>query len=167
MLPKPNKGHFSPLNYRRISLLYTLANILEKVLRKRMHFISRKLNLNREEKYCFKNGHCSTHAILGVIERITLGFNNNKRTIALFLNIKRAFDKFWITGFILKLTAHIIHIIHSYIHNRTFAIVHGNSESSRRHIYAGVPQGSLLGPTPFKIYINYLPYIENDNNVAI
>ena len=121
MLPKPNKDHSSPLNYRPISLLNSLAKLFEKVLLKRLHFILKKLNLIREDQYGFKKGHSTTHALLRLIERITHGFNNNKSTIALFLDIERAFDKVWITGLISKLIkagvpAHFIHMLHSYLH---------------------------------------------------
>jgi hypothetical protein len=120
------------------------------------------------------------------IERITLGLNNNKATLALFLDIERAFDKVWITRLISKLIkagipAQFIHIIHNYLYNRAFTVVHGNSESTRRPIRARVLQGSLLGPVLFnidinstrinithldatlQIYINYIPYVENIN----
>jgi hypothetical protein len=107
-----------------------------------------------------------------IIERITLGFNNRKATLALFLDIERAFDKVWITGLISKLIkagipAQFIHIIHNYLNNRAFTVVHGNFESTRRPIRAGVPKGSLLGPVLFNIYINNIPSIENDINVTV
>jgi hypothetical protein len=128
MLPKPNKDHSSPLKYKPISLLSSLEKLFEKVLLKRLHFTLRQLNLIREDQYGFRKGHSTTHALLRLIERITLGFNNNKRTLALFLDIERAFDRVWITGLMSKLMtaeipAHLIHIIYSYLHNRTFAVV--------------------------------------------
>jgi hypothetical protein len=117
MLPKPNNDHSSPLNYRPISLLNSLAKLFEKVLLKRSHFTLRKLNLIREDQYGFKKGHSTTHPVLRLIERITLGFNINKTTLALFLDIERAFDKVWITGLLSKLIkaeipAQLIHIIY-------------------------------------------------------
>jgi hypothetical protein len=113
MLPKTGKDNTSPLNYRPISLLNSLAKLFENILLIRLNFKLKELNLIREEQYGFKKGHSTTHALTR-IERITLGFNNNKATLALFLDIERAFDKVWITGLIYKLIkegtpAHFIH----------------------------------------------------------
>jgi hypothetical protein len=93
MLAKPGKDHTSPLNYRPISLLNSLGKLFEKIILKRLNFQLRELNVIRNDQYGFKRGHSTTHALLRNIERITHGFNNNKSTVALFLDIERAFDK--------------------------------------------------------------------------
>jgi hypothetical protein len=131
MLPKPGKDHTSPLSYRPTSLLNSLGKLLEKIISKRLNFQLRNLKIIRNDQYGFKRGHSTTHALLRSVERITHGFNNNKATVMLFLDIERAFDKVWTTGLIAKLITakippHFIHIIHSYLQNRSFSVMHRN-----------------------------------------
>jgi hypothetical protein len=131
-----------------------------------------KLKAIRKDQYGFKTGHSTTHALLRSVERTAQGFNNNKATVTIFLNIERAFDKVWTTGLIAKLITakippHFIHVIHNYLQNRSFFVMHKHSYWSPRHIQAGVFQGSLLGPTLFNVCIVDIPSVENDCNVAI
>jgi hypothetical protein len=112
------------------------------------------------------------HALLRNVERITHGFNYNKATVILFLYIERAFDKVWPTGLIAKLIAaktppHLLLRIHNYLHNCIVLATCEISYSSVRPIQSRVPQDSLLGHTPFNIYINDIPSDQNDPNVAI
>jgi hypothetical protein len=83
--------------------LNSLGKLFEKIILKRLNFQLRELKVFRNDQYDFKRGHSTTHALLWNAERITHGFNNNKATVTLFLDIERAFDKMCTTGIIAKL----------------------------------------------------------------
>jgi hypothetical protein len=166
MLPEPGKDHTSPLNYRPISLLNSLGKLFEKIILKRLNFELRKLKALRNDQYGFKRGHSKTHSLLRNAERIMHVFNNNKATVILFLDVERAFDNIWTTGLIAKLTS-----LHSYNTQLSPELIlfcnAQNFHSSLRPNQAGVPQDTLLGPTVFNMYINDIPTVENDSNIAM
>jgi hypothetical protein len=87
--------------------------------------------------------------ILRNVEHITHGFNNTKTIETLFLDIEPAFDKVWTTELIAKrikakIPLRLIHIIHNYLQNRSFSVMHGNFCYSLRPIKAGVPRTHTL-----------------------
>ena len=117
-----------------------------------------QVQLRQRRPVCICGSNCTTNALLRLTERITHWFENNK-TRALPLDVERAFDKLRINGFICKcvtaaIPAHAKQLLLSYLINRSSAVVQGNSESNRRSVLAGVPRGSLLGPTFFNTDMN-------------
>ncbi|GFW54244.1 probable RNA-directed DNA polymerase from transposon X-element [Trichonephila clavipes] len=85
-----------------------------------------------------------------------------KSTGVVFLDIQKAFDRVWILGLTFKLITYdipspLIHLIHSYLTNRSFRIRVNESLSNSHSISAGCPQGSLLGPLLFNLYVNDIP----------
>ncbi|GFW13333.1 RNA-directed DNA polymerase from mobile element jockey [Trichonephila clavipes] len=96
-----------------------------------------------------------------MVEYVKTGFAENKSTGAVFLDIQKAFDRVWHYGLLYKLirtnTPYLIKIIKSFLENRNFSVLVNHSYSPLKNISAGVPQGALLSPTLFNIYVNDIP----------
>ncbi|GBN61037.1 RNA-directed DNA polymerase from mobile element jockey [Araneus ventricosus] len=163
---KPGKDPTHPVSYRPISLLPTLSKLGEKLIINRYLTHATKLRLPIPQQFGFTPQLSTTHQLLRVVEHINEGKNSNLATAAIFLDIAKAFDKVWIEGLIHKLIAYkfpqyIIEIIQSYLTNRHFTVLVKNSDSTPRKLQAGVPQGGILAPIIFVLYMNDIPQVRN------
>lgn len=159
---KPGKKANDPTSYRPISLLSVLWKIAEVSIRDRLLNFLDEHNKLIPHQFGFRKQLSTTHQLLRVTELIADGFTQKMHTGALFLDIAKSFDRDWIKGLAYKLIHlgtpnYLIPLIYSYLTDRTFTVKLLNTISSPRRILAGTPQGNVLAPLLFNIYINDIP----------
>ena len=113
-------------------------------------------------QFGFRNSHSTSLQLARIIDLIVTGFNKRDSTIAVFLDIEKAFDTTWINGLIYKLiqtqiSAPLIKLISTYLNNRKFCISVDGFHSDCKTINAGVPQGAVLSPILNNIYVADIP----------
>ena len=148
-------------NYRPISLLSNLNKILEKIMHKRIYSFLEKYEVLYSLQFGFRTQYSTTHALIHMTETIRAALDSGNVTCGIFVDFQKAFDTVNHEILLKKLEHYgfrgvINDWFRSYLTNRKQKVVINGFESKSMIMNHGVPQGSVLGPILFLIYINDL-----------
>lgn len=157
VLPKV-KGSLDVGNYRPISMVSCLGKVMERVLQERLDLEVDTLKIIPPYQTGFRKKHSTLDAAAILRDTAVRAFAEKKKVAVCFLDIRKAFDSVWKDGLVWKLrnfgiTENLVMTIDSFLSNRSARVAIGGEESDEFAIERGVPQGTVLGPILYNIFL--------------
>ena len=148
-----------PSNYRPVSLLSSCGKILERIIFKHMYNFLVASDLLYKYQSGFLPKHSTTYQLVDIYHHVCQAIDHGQLSCNVFCDISKAFDRVWHKGLLFKLKENgigdgLLLWLTSYLENRKQKVVIQASESNFLPLKAGVPEGSVLRPLLFLIYVN-------------
>ncbi len=162
-------------NYRPVSLLSCMSKVMERIVYNALYSFLKKFGLLTERNSGFKERDSTVNQLIHLCNRIYKGLDDSKDICLVFLDVSKAFDKVYHPALLQKLktmgvSGNLLTWISSYLSDRKQKVVINGVKSDPKSINASVPQGSILGPLLFLVYVNdivddleTLPYLFADD----
>ena len=146
-------------NYRPVSVLPVLSKILERLMYNRLISFINEHKLLYRLQFGFRSDHSTAMALMTLVDNISSSINNGELTLGVFLDFSKAFDCLNHEILFQKLEFYGVRDValewfKSYLNDRKQYVVFNKTESEYMNISCGVPQGSILGPLLFLLYVN-------------
>jgi len=162
MIPKKTFFSRDPSEYRPISLTSCVGKLLEKIMKQRMVHFMEENKLIIKQQAGFRKNRSTADNLFFLTQKGTESLDKGKCCLNVYFDIAKAFDKVWHAGVIhkmvkMKFPNYIIKWVIDFLKERSFHVKINGERSNEKEIFTGVPQGGVISPILFSIFINDIP----------
>ena len=159
-----NGSRSAPTNYRPIALLSVVSKVLEKIVYRRLSMFLQPILSSKQSG--FRKRDSTEFQLTRLVQQWSNAMDKSQFVGVIFLDIKKAFDRVYLPGLLYKLESagvrgRALQWFRNFLQNRCQRTMIGQSVSSVEYLHAGVPQGAILSPLLFSLYMNDITAFTN------